>query len=34
MVPDGDGWDAKVRGVLDLVVDGLRHGAPGADDQA
>jgi AcrR family transcriptional regulator len=34
LVPDGDGWDTQVRGVLDLVVDGLRHGAPGADDQA
>ncbi len=30
MVPDAEGWDRRVRGVLDLVVDGLRHGA-GAD---
>ncbi|WP_205687466.1 TetR/AcrR family transcriptional regulator [Cellulomonas endophytica] len=28
MVPDGPEWDAQVRRLLDLVVDGLRHGAP------
>ncbi|WP_250445268.1 TetR/AcrR family transcriptional regulator [Actinotalea sp. C106] len=29
LVPDGDHWDAQVRRVLDLVVDGLRFGAGG-----
>ena len=28
MVPSGDGWAVQVRKLLDLVVDGLRFGAP------
>lgn len=28
-VPDGDLWTERVRGLLDLVVDGLRYGAAG-----
>ena len=31
MVPDGECWAAQVRKLLDLVVDGLRFGAPGSD---
>jgi len=27
LVPDGPDWDAQVRRLLDLVVDGLRFGA-------
>ena len=27
LVPDGPEWDAQVRRLLDLVVDGLRYGA-------
>ncbi|MFF1530030.1 TetR/AcrR family transcriptional regulator [Cellulomonas sp. NPDC058312] len=27
-VPDSDRWAERVRGLLDLVVDGLRYGAP------
>jgi hypothetical protein len=26
-VPDSDRWAERVRGLLDLVVDGLRYGA-------
>lgn len=29
-VPDSDRWAERVRGLLDLVVDGLRYGAGGA----
>ncbi|OZB88567.1 MAG: hypothetical protein B7X41_07430 [Microbacterium sp. 14-71-5] len=31
MVPDGDSWAPQVRKLLDLVVDGLRFGAPASD---
>ncbi|VTR75446.1 MULTISPECIES: TetR/AcrR family transcriptional regulator [Cellulomonas] len=27
-VPDSDRWEQRVRGLLDLLVDGLRYGAP------
>lgn len=30
MVPDDDGWTDRARRLLDLVVDGLRFGAPAA----